>query len=73
MAKVATAILHNIACRNNEKVRVEEKNVINIINNVEIANIPQERGGRNNITRYYLFNDYFSTFASSAYIKECRN
>lgn len=61
---VSTAVLHNIACSENENVPLineEEQAAIDIVNN----NIPEgpeniNRGGLNNLTRHNLIYNYFA-------------
>lgn len=60
---VATGILHNIACDENEivpPVTDEEEAAINFVNNVDIEQIQQQRNNINSITRDGLINNYFS-------------
>jgi len=63
-AIVATAVLHNIACDENEHnppVNRREENAINIVNQ-GFNNVAQQVNNMNinNITRYNLINNYFA-------------
>jgi hypothetical protein len=61
---VATAVLHNIACNENEPeppVNEHEEAAIEIVNNVGDDDQNEIRGEANNNTRYNLINNYFGT------------
>jgi hypothetical protein len=61
---VATAVLHNIACNENEPeppVNEHEEAAIEIVNNVGDDDQNEIRGQANNNTRYNLINNYFGT------------
>lgn len=60
---VATAVLHNIACEENEvipPVTEEDEAEIDYVNNVQIVQVPEQRHNADTITRDSLINNYFS-------------
>ena len=61
---VATAVLHNIACKQNERepqVNPEEEAAIQLVNNIEGDEVQERnRGGLNNETRFNLIYNYFA-------------
>ncbi|KAK5648158.1 hypothetical protein RI129_003050 [Pyrocoelia pectoralis] len=60
---VAAAVLHNIACDENEvipPVSEDEEAAINFANNVDIQHIPDHRHNITTSTRDGLINDYFN-------------
>lgn len=60
---VATAVLHNIACHENEPdapINEQEEIAIDLVNNIGAENQGEIRGGANNATRHNLIQNYFA-------------
>lgn len=60
---VATAVLHNIACNNNEQqpfINEEEERAVNIVNGVENGQLDINQGVQLNITRQNIINNHFA-------------
>lgn len=59
---VATAVLHNIACDENEIIpplNEEQEAAINFVNDVDAEPVPLQRNNVNTIVRDQLINNYF--------------